>query len=180
MKNALTYPPVGIYALAIAVLSVIALTMAAGNGPAPAADLGIMLQAGANGLCADNAGSAKPGTAVQGWKCSARNLNQRFQRVSRGKNLWALRNKLSGLCIDAGNGKKKSGINVIQVPCAKRSSQTLKVVSLPRPADKKRFQLRAAHSGLCLQLAGNAKHGGRLTQAKCDTRNPDQKFHFRN
>lgn len=138
-----------------------------------------MLQAGTNGLCADNAGSVRPGTAVLGWKCSPRNLNQRFERVRHGKDVAALKNKLSGLCLDAGKGAKKAGSAVFQAPCAKRASQALKIQPLSGTGGTKRFQIRARHSGLCLQLTGDAKRGGRLVQARCDKKNANQKFSFR-
>lgn len=186
MKCALSSTQARYSALSITVFSALALTMATANGqslPAPGAKsgtgLGVMLQAGANGLCVDNAGSIKPGTAIQGWKCSARNLNQRFEQVDRVKKLTAFRNKLSGLCLDAGNGTKKPGATIFQAPCSKRKSQALKIFPLSQTADKKNFQLRASHSGLCLQLTGDVKRGERLIQALCAPKNPNQKFNFK-
>jgi len=147
--------------------------------PCPGSELGVMLQAGANDLCVDNAVSVRPGTALQGWKCSPRNLNQRFERVRRGKNLAAFRNKLSGLCIDAGNGTKKTGAAVFQAPCAERASQALKIRPLSANGNNMHFKIHAGHSDLCLQLTGDAKHGSRLIQARCDSKKTNQKFSFR-
>ena len=183
----------GYSALSIAAVTVFALTIAAvaatADGqalpaPGPGSELGVMLQAGANDLCVDNAGSVRPGTALQGWKCSPRNLNQRFERVRRGKNLAAFRNKLSGLCIDAGNGtknngKKKTGAAVFQAPCAERASQALKIRPLSANGNNMHFKIHAGHSDLCLQLTGDAKHGSRLIQARCDSKKTNQKFSFR-
>tara|TARA_R110002110_G_scaffold35115_2_gene118797 strand:- start:6567 stop:7118 length:552 start_codon:yes stop_codon:yes gene_type:complete len=141
--------------------------------------LGIMLQVGANGLCLDNAGSARAGTGLQGWKCSARNLNQRFERVWLDKNFSALKHKRSGLCLDAGNGSGKSGAGVFQTRCAYHDSQSLQILPLPVSPTNRIFQVRARSTGLCLQLEGNIKRGGRLTQSRCDRQNPAQQFSFR-
>ena len=138
-----------------------------------------MLQAVANGLCVDNAGSVKPGTALQGWKCSPRNLNQRFEQVRRGKNLTTFRNKLSGLCLDAGKGAKKTGAAVFQAPCAERANQSLRIIPVSGKSAGKNIQLRASHNDLCLQMTGDTKRGGRLIQARCDKKNVYQKFKLR-
>lgn len=177
MKKFATYSSAGFCTLAIAVLSAVALSVTAGSGQSPAAELGIMIQAGANGLCADNAGSARPGTAVQGWKCSPRNLNQRFVLLRRGQKTASLKNKLSGLCLDAGKGTKKPGAAVFQTRCGKLPHQSLEIV--PAAAGAKGVRLRARHNGLCLQLTGDTKRGGRLIQSQCDPKNANQIFSFR-
>ena len=104
--------------------------------------------------------------------------------VRRGKNLAAFRNKLSGLCIDAGNGTKnngtkKTGAAVFQAPCAERASQALKIRPLSANGNNMHFKIHAGHSDLCLQLTGDAKHGSRLIQARCDSKKTNQKFCFR-
>ena len=179
MKKFATYSAAGFCTLAIAGLSAAALTLAAGGGPSPAAELGIMLQAGANGLCADNAGSARPGTAVQGWKCSPRNLNQRFVLLlRRGQKTAGLKNKLSGLCLDTGKGTKKPGAAVFQTRCGKLPNQSLEIVPAAARAGAKGVRLRARHNGLCLQLTGNTKRGGPAypVPVRSKERQPDIQF----
>lgn len=170
---------------AFTVFAASALTLTTASGQISGAsgiEMGFMLQARTTGLCVDNAGSAKTGTALQGWKCSTRNLNQRFTQVRRGKKFTALRNKLSGLCLDAGKDSAKPGAPVFQARCADRPEQSLEVrpiaVTGNRSDNSKDVHLRIHQTGLCLQLTGDAKRGGRLVQERCDNKNANQEFSF--
>lgn len=159
--------------------SVIALTLisghsaAEGNTSKPA--LGVMLEVMASGQCIDNAGSRKHGAGLQGWKCSTRNLNQRFAVAWRGKSkrVAAIRNKLSSLCLDILRQSKKAGARIVQNRCGNFKSQNWE---FRKSGAKDWFLIKARHSHLCLSLARNGKRDSYLILSKCNTRDATQKF----
>jgi hypothetical protein len=137
-----------------------------------------MLEVQASGKCIDNAGSRTRGAPLQGWKCSARNLNQRFALAWQDKTnrAAAIRNKLSGMCLDVKGQSGKSGARIVQTGCGKSDSQ---IWELMKSGTNDWFLIAARHSRLCLTLARKDRRHSFLTQSKCNKRNANQKFKLR-
>ena len=83
----------GYSALSIAAVTVFALTIAAvaatADGqalpaPGPGSELGVMLQAGADDLCVDNAGSVRPRHRITGVKMQSAKPQSAFRAGSSG------------------------------------------------------------------------------------------------
>lgn len=158
----------------VATLTIVSANVAvAENSGKPA--IGVMLEAMASGKCIDNAGSRKHGAGLQGWKCNTRNLNQRFAVTSYGKTkrAMAIRNKLSGLCLDVQRQSTKAGARIVQNRCGNSKSQNWEFM---KSGAKDWFLIQARHSHLCLALTRIGKRDTYLIQSSCNKKDANQKF----
>jgi hypothetical protein len=106
----------------------------------------------------------RDGAIVQQWECFNQ-ANQVFWAEDHGNGRYALRNALSGKCMQADGGSVNAGANIRQAIC------TGALYQLWRPVPENgRFRLIAAHSGLVLDVSGSAptNDGAALVQSPAD------------
>lgn len=106
----------------------------------------------------------REGDIVQQYTCFNQ-ANQVFWAKDYGSGRYALRNALSGKCIQADGGSLNAGANIRQSRCNGALQQ------LWRPeAEDGRFRLVAVHSGLVLDVSGSAptNDGAALVQSPAD------------
>jgi hypothetical protein len=106
----------------------------------------------------------RDGAIVQQWSCFNQ-ANQVFWAEDHGNGRYALRNALSGKCIQADGGSVDAGANIRQATCTGALYQLWE----PVPEDG-RFRLVAAHSDLVLDVSGSAptNDGAALVQSPAD------------
>jgi hypothetical protein len=86
---------------------------------------------GARKLCLDDAGypgsqSKRPGNLMQQWRCNG-TANQLWSAhlmgTTSGVTVWEIRNRWSGMCLDARNNRLADGTLIQQWPCTGKRNQ---------------------------------------------------------
>ena len=122
------------------------------------------------GRCLDSAGNTTTdGAFSQLFDCHG-NANQRLSLVSVGNQVFSLRYKHSGKCIDIQNGSTSNGARVVQMTCnSTRTSQRMTLSSSDTPLSRR---LRFQHSNLCLLVQNQGQANGTpIVQGTCPAPN---------
>ena len=131
------------------------------------------LTVGKSEKCIAKAGGAKMGKQFLAWYCRSASSHQKFVLKKIQKDWYQLRSNKGGMCLDVSGSAKKNDAPVVQWRCKGKNNanQLWKVIP---GSGRKKFLLKARHSGKCLYLANINNKISAFVQRPCKSKDQAQ------